>query len=259
VTASTTVSSIDILKIGGSVLTGLDAYRRAAGFVAQRLAEQRGVKLVIVVSAEHGQTDSLLQTARHFSPTPDREALDLLWSTGELRSVALLVLALQAEGVRATGANVHQTGIGEPIPRAPAGAVSIQPLRLRSRLAGHDVVVVPGFLARGAGDAIVSLGRGGSDLTAVLLAAGLGARVCELVKDVDGYYSSDPNLDPQARHLPAVDFDRALAMADDGCCLVQRAALETARAHKLILRVRALDSRRLTHVHDLTSLTPFTV
>jgi aspartate kinase len=247
-TASTTAWSTDVLKIGGSVLTGLDAYRRAAGFVARRLAEHRGVKLVVVVSAEHGQTDVLLQTARDLSPTPDREALDLLWSTGELRSVALLVLALQARGVRATSANVHQTGIGEPDTRGPAGAVSIQPLRLRSRLAGHDVVVVPGFLARGAGDTVVSLGRGGSDLTAVLLAAGLGARGCELVKDVDGYYSSDPNLDARARHLPAIDFDRALAMADAGCCLVQRAALETARAHNLTLTVRAVDSRRSTRV-----------
>ena len=112
----------------------------------------------------------------------------------------------------------------------PADA-QVRPLRLRALLADHDVVVVPGFLARGGGDAIVSLGRGGSDLTAVLLAAGLGAARCELLKDVPGYFTADPKRDPDARPIPSLAYARALEMADDGCELVQRHALEAAREH----------------------------
>lgn len=237
---------LSVLKIGGSVLTGLQAYRRAAAFVAARLSERPDEALVVVVSAEFGLTDSLLETARDFAPEPDPRTLDLLWSTGEIRSVALLVLALQAAGVRATGVNVHQTGLVEPDTRSIAGRTELRVLRLRAALSGYDVVVAPGFLARGEGDALVSLGRGGSDLTAVLLAAGLGAASCELVKDVAGYFSSDPHIDSRARHLPKLTYARALEMSDEGCDLVQRHALEAARDRGMPLVVRALEASEHT-------------
>ncbi len=102
--------SIAILKIGGSVLVDAAAYARAAAFVDQRLAEEPGAKLVVVVSAEQGVTDALLEIARGMCSAPDPRMVDLLWSTGELKAVALLALALQSRGVRATGINVHQTG-----------------------------------------------------------------------------------------------------------------------------------------------------
>ena len=237
---------LSVIKIGGSVLTGLQAYRRAAAFVAARLSERPDEALVVVVSAEFGLTDSLLEMARDFAPEPDPRTLDLLWSTGEIRSVALLVLALQAEGVRAAGVNVHQTGLVEPDTRSIAGRTELRALRLRAALSGHDVVVAPGFLARGDGDALVSLGRGGSDLTAVLLAAGLGATSCELVKDVAGYFSSDPHIDSRARHLPKLTYARALEMSDEGCDLVQRHALEAARDRGMPLVVRALETSEHT-------------
>lgn len=243
------VSTITVIKIGGSVLTGTSAYGRAAGFLADRLAEHPGERLVVVVSAEYGVTDALLATARAIVDEPDPAMLDLLWSTGELRSAALLALQLQSRGVRATALNVHQTGLTEPDVHAGPGRLGIRSLRLSSALARHDVVVAPGFLARGDADAVVSLGRGGSDLTAVLLAAGLGARQCELVKDVPGYFSTDPHLDASAAHLPAVDFARALAMADAGCDLVQRQALEAARDRRLPLVVGAMHSHTRTIVN----------
>jgi aspartate kinase len=173
---------------------------------------------------------------------PDPRTLDLLWSTGEIRSAALLALSLQALGVRAAAANVHQTGLTHDD--------TFRPLRLRALLAEHDVVVAPGFLARGAGDTVVSLGRGGSDLTAVLLAAGLGAVRCELIKDVPGYFSSDPNVDPDARQLPSLSFASALDMAADGCELVQRQALEAARIRNLPLVIRALHTPGFTFVQE---------
>jgi aspartate kinase len=232
--------TISVVKIGGSILTGPQAFRRAAGFVAGLLAEDPGRRIVVVVSAEHGLTDALLATATDFGPDPDPGTLALLWSTGEVRSVALLVLALHAAGVRATGLNVHQTGLVAPDPGGRSAHAELKPLRLRATLDTSDVVVVPGFLARSAGDGIAALGRGGSDLTAVLLAAGLGAETCALVKDVPGYFSADPRVSPDAEPLERITFDRAISMALDGCELVQPAALEAARHSHLTLRVRAM-------------------
>jgi aspartate kinase len=239
---------ITVIKIGGSVLTGAAAYRRAAAFVEERLREHPDERLVVVVSAEYGVTDTLLNAARDIVADPDPATLDLLWSTGELRSAALLTLELQARGIKATAVNVHQTGLTEPDVRGDAGHSRLRALRLLAPLAKCRVVVAPGFLARGDGDAVVSLGRGGSDLTAVLLAAGLGARQCELVKDVPGYFSADPNVDPSASHLPDVEFSEALEMAAAGCDLVQRQALEAARERSLPLVVRAIDGDKRTYV-----------
>ena len=234
--------AIAVLKIGGSVLNGLESYREAARFVVERIASEPDTKFVVVVSAEFGQTDALLDLARSFGPEPEPAQLDLLWATGELRSVALLAMAIRAAGSRVVAANVHQTGLE----RNSTGRTSLQPHTLSTLIDAHDVVIVPGFLARGAADAIVSLGRGGSDLSAVLIAAGLGAGRCELIKDVDGYYSTNPKVSQDASHLPHVDFERSLAMADAGCGLVQRDAIEAARAHALPIVVRSMHADRTT-------------
>ncbi len=239
---SATELPVAVVKIGGSVLTGPAAYRQVADFIAGRLRDCPGERLVVVVSAEYGATDALLDTARAIVVEPDPATLDLLWSTGEIRSAALLAFTLQAVGIRAAAANVHQTGL--------TYGSALRPLRLRALLAAHDVVVAPGFLARGDNDAVVSLGRGGSDLTAVVLAAGLGAVRCELVKDVPGYFSADPKHDPAARQLASISFASALELAHDGCDLVQRQALEAARASGLPLVVRSLDSDRATLVTE---------
>ena len=235
--------SIVVVKIGGSVFTTHAAYRRVAAALGRRLHEEPGTRIVVVVSAEEGTTDALLAIARDLSESPDPAALDLLWSTGELRSTALLTLALHAAGVEAAAANVHQAGI-----IASGEGHRVRPLRLRALAADHDVVVTPGFLARSAGDSVVSLGRGGSDLAAVLLAAALGALRCELVKDVAGYFSADPNREPCARHLPALSYEQAIAMADAGCEVVQRHALVAARDAGLCLTMRALDDPRRTRI-----------
>ena len=243
-------ATLTVLKIGGSVLTGPDAYARTAAFIRARLDERRGEQIIAVVSAELGVTDDLLATATRIVARPDPATLDLLWSTGELRSAALLALALQAAGVRATGINVQQSGLVREADDARAGDVRVRPLRIRALLDRYDVVVVPGFLATGAGDATVSLGRGGSDLTAVLIAAGLGAARCELLKDVPGYFSADPKRDPGARPLAALSYAAALEMADAGCELVQRQALEAASRYELPLVVTAMghDGGTLIHV-----------
>lgn len=241
---------VSVLKIGGSVLTGPQAYRRVAAFIGEQLCARPGERIIAVVSARHGTTDALLASARDIAADPDPALVDLLWSTGETESAALLALCLQAYGVRATAVNVHQTGLLEPERGASPGRSSVRPLRLLSLLGDHDVVVAPGFLARGAGDRVVSLGRGGSDLTAVLLAAALGAERCELVKDVPGYFTGDPKRDPEARPLERLSYARAIEMADAGCELVQRHALLAARDRVVPLVVRSLGQQASTVVSN---------
>lgn len=240
---------VSVIKIGGSVLNGAVWYQRVARFIATLLAQDPNRRLIVVVSAENGTTDALLALAREVSSEPDPAALDLLWSTGELRSVALLALSLHGVGVRATVANVHQTGLVEPDARLQPERIGLRPLRVLSRFAEADVIVAPGFLAESAGAGVVSLGRGGSDLTAVLLAAGINAEACELIKDVPGYFSSDPNRSDGAEHIATMSYAQALRMADEGCDLVQRRALAAARDHNLRLVIRAIADPRQTVVH----------
>ena len=239
---------IAVIKLGGSILTNAQAYKRAAVFVRNRHYAAPEEKLVVVVSAQEGATDYLERAARKIAPEPNPEALDLLWSTGEIRSVALLALELQARGVAAAPLNIHETGLSIPT-RAEGNArhverVRLNAMRLCEALGKYPIAIVPGFFAADSTNAIVSLGRGGSDLTAVLLAEGLKACRCELVKDVPGYFTSDPHRDPTARPIPHLTFEKALALADAGCDLVQRNAIEAAARSGLPLVIRSLRERR---------------
>lgn len=232
-----------VIKIGGSVLTGPKAYPRAARWLARRWRGHAGLlsPLLVVVSAENGVTDRLLEEARSISPEPDARALDLLWATGEQRSAALLALHLQAIGIPSCALNAHETGL-----HRSGGELAVRTRHLRRALETHAIVVAPGFLAATPSRAIVSLGRGGSDLSAVALAAALGAARCELIKDVPGYFTSDPARDGSARHLPQLDIDDAIAMAEAGCELVQTCALRTARRHgvELLITTTGADARQ---------------
>jgi aspartate kinase len=229
-----------VIKLGGSVLRDLASYQACARRIGQRVRSEPSARFVLVVSARFGETDELWRTATSLSDAPDARTLDLLWSTGELRSAATLALCVQAIGVRACALDLHQTGMRY------RGELEVEPDGVMRALDRHDVVVVPGFLAVGADDEVVSLGRGGSDLTAVALAAALGAHRCELVKDVPGYFTKDPNRHANAEHLPAIGYCQAMRMADEGCDLVQPVALEAARRAGLELVIRSFDDPRIT-------------
>jgi aspartate kinase len=241
---------LSVLKVGGSVLRDDASYAAAAAFLRDRLAERTDTdtdeRLVVIVSAQYGATDALLAEAEAIAPEPDNHALDLLWSTGELRSVARLALHLQRIGVKATPFNVHQTGLCAcPEPSRGADRVTgttVRPLRLLAALAASRIVIVPGFLGVSAGGTITSLGRGGSDLTAVLLATAVRADACELIKDVPGYFTADPHRDATARQIHDLSIDDAIRMADAGCDLVQRAALAAAAQAGLPLVIRSMDA-----------------
>lgn len=237
---------LSVLKIGGSVLRDEASYAATAGFLRDRLAARPDERLVVIVSAQYGATDELLADAQSLVPEPDSHALDLLWSTGELRSVARLTLHLQRLGVSAIPFNVHQTGL---VADRTSGT-TVRPLRLLAALATSRIVIVPGFLGVSAGGTVTSLGRGGSDLTAVLLATAVRADACELVKDVPGYFTADPHRDAGAEQIHDLSIDDALHMADVGCDLVQRAALAAAAQAGLPLVVRSMDAAApVTHCH----------
>jgi aspartate kinase len=242
---------IAVIKVGGSILTSAKAYRRAAKFVRHTLQAAPHERLVVVVSAQEGTTDRLERGARKIVREPARTALDLLWSTGEIRSVALLTLHLQKLGVSAAPLNIHEAGLTVPEAENEVGRIQLHAGRLRGVLTKFSVAVVPGFLAANSANAIVSLGRGGSDLTAVLLAEGLRACRCELIKDVPGYFTADPHRDASASHIPHLTFEHALQIAAEGCDLVQRRAIEAAARAGLPLVVRSVDetapSSRISH------------
>jgi aspartate kinase len=230
-------SRIVVIKLGGSVLADEDSYRRAARFLVRRLHKCSQERFVVVVSARKGVTDELEQLARTTTLYPNPRTLDLLWSTGEIHSAALLALHLEELGVSTLALNVHETGL------QLNGTEEVGFLRaeIDHALAEHSVVVVPGFFGTHHGGAIRSLGRGGSDMSAVLLADGLEAHHCELIKDVAGYFTGDPHLHREAKHVSRLSYVEALGMVEGGCGLVQRQALEAARAAGLRLIVRSLD------------------
>jgi aspartokinase len=237
------VEPIAVIKIGGSILRNSRAYREAARFLSNRHRAAPEERLVVVVSAEEGTTDALEREAREIVDAPNPTSLDLLWSTGEIRSVALLALHLQALGIAVSPLNIHEAGLSVPLNADNNETIGLNPHRLEDSLARNPLAIVPGFLATDPQGAIRSLGRGGSDLTAVLLAEGLAACRCELVKDVPGYFTSDPHQDSAARHLAFLTFGEALKLADEGCDLVQRMAIEAAARTELPLVIRSLDER----------------
>ena len=229
---------LSVLKVGGSVLRDDPSYAATARFLRDRLTERPDERLVVIVSAQYGATDELLAEAEAITSDPHSDALDLLWSTGELRSVARLTLHLQRIGVSAIPFNVHQAGlVADRI-----SGTTVRPLRLLAALAASRLVIVPGFLGVSAGGTITSLGRGGSDLTAVLLATAVRAHACELIKDVPGYFTGDPHRDAQAQPIHDLTIDDALRMAEAGCDLVQRAALAAAAQADLPLVIRSMDA-----------------
>ena len=242
-------TSIAVIKIGGSILHDLAAYEEAAGYIRNRVARVPHERWLIVVSARHGETDRLERLARRMHIRPEGDVLDLLWSTGELRSVALLSLCLTNLGVKSRALNVHQSGL---IRRCADGhAVGVDRHRIENAWIGSRIAVVPGFFARTEDEGTVNLGRGGSDRTAVLLAAALGAARCEVIKDVAGYHDRDPNRYRDARPIARLSYAQALEFADNGCRVLQREAIVAAAEAGVAIVVRGLrDSSTETWIHD---------
>jgi aspartate kinase len=218
---------IVVQKYGGSSVADLVKIRGVAERVAR--TREQGLSVVVVVSAMGSTTNELLALAHKIAAAPARRELDMLLSTGERTSMALLALALNDMGVSACSLTGSQSGIITDEAHADARVVEVRPDRVRQRLEAGDVVIVGGFQGVSRTREVTTLGRGGSDQTAVVLAAALGALHCEICSDVDGVWSADPRVVPEAVKLEAVSLDQALALARGGAKVLYEEAVRYAR------------------------------
>ncbi len=225
-----------VQKYGGSSVADAEKIKN----VARRVAESApGHQVVVVVSAMGKTTDGLLGLARQISAAPDPREMDMLLATGEQVTIALLAVALQALGFKARSLTGPQAGLRTDRAHTQARLTQITAERVRATLDAGAVAVVAGFQGLSDADEITTLGRGGSDLTAVALAAALKADVCEIYTDVDGVYTADPNVVPDARKLRRVAYDEMLEMASLGAKVLQARSVEFAKKHGVTVHVRS--------------------
>ncbi|AZM64422.1 MULTISPECIES: aspartate kinase [unclassified Streptomyces] len=225
-----------VQKFGGTSLRTLDHVRRAA--VRISAARSRGRAVAVVVSARGSRTDDLLRLAADVGAAGPSRELDQLLAVGESESAALMALALNGAGVPAVSLTGHQAGIRGTDRHGDALISSIGAARVRSALSGGQVAVVTGFQGVASGGDVVTLGRGGSDTTAVALAARLGASVCEIYTDVDGVFSADPRTLPAARRLPWVPPGVMAEMAFAGARVLHTRCIELAAMEGVEVHVR---------------------
>jgi aspartate kinase len=225
--------SIIVQKYGGSSVANLDRLRRvAARIVATKRA---GHDVVVVVSAMGDTTDDLLTLAREVNPTPPRRELDMLLSVGERISMVLLSLAVERLGESAVSFTGSQSGIITDENHASARIVEVRPRRIREALADGKIVIVAGFQGVSRAREVTTLGRGGSDTTAVALAAALSAERCEILSDVDGVFTADPRVVPEAKRRDAFSHEEMQELATWGAKVLNAEAVELARQAGIVI------------------------
>ena len=230
--------SLIVQKFGGSSVADAESIKR----VAKRIVETRraGNDVVVAVSAMGDTTDELLDLAHQVTPLPEPRELDMLLSSGERISMALLAMAIKSMGYDARSFTGSQAGMITDAQHGAARIVDVTPVRLREALDEGSIVIVAGFQGfnRDTRD-ITTLGRGGSDTTAVALAAALGADVCEIYTDVDGIFTMDPRVVPRARKIETITSEEMLELAAAGAKVLYIRAVEYARRHGVTLHVRS--------------------
>ncbi|HEX7451433.1 MAG TPA: aspartate kinase [Polyangiaceae bacterium] len=227
---------IVVQKYGGSSVADTDKILQVARHVAA--TQRAGLGVVVVVSAMGKTTENLLSLARSMAPEPPRRELDMLVSTGERVTMALLSMALSTCGCDAVSFTGSQSGIITNDRHFDAQIIEVRPHRIEDELARGRVVIVAGYQGMSYRREITTLGRGGSDTTAVALTAALGAERCEIYSDVDGIYSADPRNVEDAQHLPTIDYETMQEMAESGAKVLNARAVDWARRHKIVIHAR---------------------
>ncbi|MEI6185798.1 MAG: aspartate kinase [Dehalococcoidia bacterium] len=216
--------AIVVQKYGGSSVADADKISNVARRVAASF--NKGNKVVVVVSAMGDTTDDLIELANRINPNPEPREMDLLLSTGEIVSSTLLAMALHAMGFSAVALSGPQAGISTDSAFSRARITGVEPRRIVKELDKGNIVIVAGFQGITPDNDIATLGRGGSDTTAVALAASLKARVCEIYTDVEGVYTADPRLVPEARKLDEIGYEEMLEMATSGARVMHHRSVE---------------------------------
>ena len=226
-----------VQKYGGTSVGNPDRIKN----VARRVAEyrRRGDQVVVVVSAMSGVTDGLIKLAKEIMPLPPEREMDMLLATGEQQTIALTAMALQAMGFPAASMTGAQAGIVTDGVHTKAKIQNITPKKVHALLDAGNVVIVAGFQGETAEGHITTLGRGGSDLTAIALAAALKADLCQIYTDVDGVYTADPRIVPQARKLTEISYDEMLELAGSGAKVMQLRSVEFAKKFGVVFEVRS--------------------
>jgi aspartate kinase len=224
-----------VQKYGGTSVGSVERIKAVAERVAR--AHANGDQVVVVVSAMAGETNRLLKLAEQISEQPHLREADVLVATGEQVSAALLAMRLHALGYPAVSLMAHQLKVLTDSRHGAAKITSVECDRINAALAGGAIVVVAGFQGVDPGGNITTLGRGASDLTAVALAAVLKASVCQIFTDVDGVYTADPNICPDARRLERISYDEMMEMAGLGAKVLQLRSVELARRYNVPLMV----------------------
>jgi aspartate kinase len=229
--------AVIVQKYGGSSVADAQKIMNVARRVAETTAG--GHRLVVVVSAMGKTTDSLVALAHQITPTPDPRETDMLLATGEQVTIALLAMALHSLGFKARSFTGAQVSLVTDAAHTKARIRRIGGERVRAALEAGEIVIVAGFQGVSPDNEITTLGRGGSDLTGVALAAALPADVCEIYTDVDGVYTADPNVVPDARKLPRISYDEMLEMASLGAKVLQARSVEFAKKYGVPVHVRS--------------------
>ena len=229
--------AVVVQKYGGSSVADVQKLRS----VAERVVgtKHQGRDVVVVVSAMGDTTDDLLQMAKQVSPNPDRRELDMLLSAGERISMALLSMAIRELGEEAISFTGSQSGIITNDRHVDARIVEVRPFRVQDELARGRIVVVAGYQGVSYRREVTTLGRGGSDTTAVAMAAALDAEYCEICSDVDGVYSADPRIVPAARRIGVLSYEETQEMAEAGAKVLNAQAVEFAKEKGIAIYARA--------------------
>ena len=226
-----------VQKYGGTSVGNTDRIKN----VARRVAEycQRGDQVVVVVSAMSGVTDHLIKLAKDIAPLPSEREMDMLLATGEQQTIALTAIALQQLGLSAASLTGAQAGIITDGVHTKAKIQNITPRAVHKLLDEGNVVIVAGFQGQTSEGQITTLGRGGSDLTAIALAAALKADLCQIYTDVDGVYTADPRIVPSAQKLSEIAYDEMLELAGSGAKVMQLRSVEFAKKFNVVFEVRS--------------------
>ena len=226
-----------VQKYGGTSVGNTERIKKVARRVLQ--TQQAGHQVVVVVSAMSGATDSLIKLSREVSSQPSEREMDVLLSTGEQTTIALLAMALEAMGARSVSLTGGQAGITTDRAYSKAKIFKVSPQLIRSHLEDGAIVIVAGFQGQAPSGEITTLGRGGSDLTAIALAAALSADKCEICTDVDGVFTCDPRIVPDARKLDSLSYEEMLEMASSGSKIMQSRSVEFANKFNVLFEVRS--------------------
>lgn len=226
-----------VQKYGGTSVGTLERIHRVADRVAQ--TQREGHQVVVVLSAMSGETDRLLKLAHEATPNPDERELDMLLSTGERVTIALLAMELRGRGINARSFTGRQVGIITNSAHTKARIARVAADRIREALGNGVIPVVAGFQGINEQSDVTTLGRGGSDLTAVALAAALKADRCIIFTDVDGVYTADPNIVPAARRIEKISYEEMLEMASLGAKVLQTRSVEFAAKFNVPVEVNS--------------------